>query len=152
MIGVALLAVLGGVLVGLSRQVNGRLALGTGAMTASFWNHLVGFGALCLLGVSGWGLAGWGIRGGDWPDFGAVPAWAWLGGPVGVVFVAAGSWLILRIGAAATALLVIAGQMVFGVALDLWLGVARQLALDALGVALILAGAALTLRGGGRRE
>jgi transporter family-2 protein len=138
-----LLAVLGGVLVSLSRQINGRLSLGTGAMTASFWNHLVGFAALNLLGLGGLTLGGVGP---GMPDLAAVPVWAWFGGPLGVVFVAAGSWLILRIGAASTALLVIGGQMVFGVALDLWLGVARVLWLDAAGIALILGGAALAAR------
>ena len=38
-VGMALLA---GVCISLSRQVNGRLALSKGALTASFWNHVVG--------------------------------------------------------------------------------------------------------------
>ena len=80
------------------------------------------------------------------PDLSAlrgVPGWAWLGGPLGVLFVAAGSWLVARIGAARTALLVIAGQMVSGAALDTlrlgWEGGG----LRALGVAVILAGVVL---------
>lgn len=136
MIVFVIFALLGGVLVGLSRQLNGRLALSTTALMASFWNHIVGFLALCAAMLAGPAL---------WPQgFVDVPWWAWFGGAVGVVFVASGSWLILRIGAVATALLVIAGQMVFGVALDLWFAVERNLALDTLGVALILAGVALT--------
>jgi len=129
------LAVLGGVLVSLSRQLNGRLALTTSALMASFWNHLIGFAALLAALLAAPAL---------WPAaLAEVPPWAWLGGPVGVLFVASGSWLILRIGATATAILVIAGQMVGGVALDLARGVARGVALDALGIALILAGVAL---------
>ena len=35
-------ALLAGIFVGLSRQVNGRLSLSTSAMESSFWNHIVG--------------------------------------------------------------------------------------------------------------
>lgn len=138
MIGFALLALSGGVLISLSRQLNGRLALSSTALTASFWNHLVGFGALAALLLAAPAF---------WPDpIGAVPLWAWFGGPLGVVFVASGSWLILRIGAAATAILVIAGQMVAGVALDMLRGADRVWPLDLLGIALIVAGIALSMQ------
>ncbi|MDP5359173.1 MAG: DMT family transporter, partial [Paracoccaceae bacterium] len=42
MIWFAAFAILAGVLVSLSRQINGRLALSTSALESSFWNHLVG--------------------------------------------------------------------------------------------------------------
>ena len=70
----------------------------------------------------------------------ASPWWAYLGGPVGVIFIAAGSWLIARIGAAQTALLIIAGQMVFGVVLDVIMGAPGDLWARTMGVGLILAG------------
>lgn len=131
MIGAVAMAVAAGALIGLSRQVNGRLALARGALGASFWNNLVG--ALALL------LAAFAFPP-DWSALREVPAWAWLGGALGVLFVAAGSWLVARIGAARTALLVIAGQMVTGAALDTlrmgWDGGA----LRGLGVAVILLG------------
>lgn len=131
-------AILAGVLVGLSRQINGRLALSTAPLIASFWNHLVGFVALSMLGL---------IIGGLIPPGAATAPWhAYVGGPIGVVFVAAGSWLIARIGAANTALLVISGQMVSGVALDLLRQVPTTLWASALGVVLILAGSVLTQR------
>lgn len=129
------LALLGGILISLSRQLNGRLSMSTSAMMASFWNHLVGFIVLTVVGI-----------GGAFTfliDPGAVPLWAWLGGPVGVVFIAAGSWLIVRIGATATALMMIAGQMVGGVVLDMLRGVERTPWLDGLGIVLILAGVTL---------
>jgi len=66
------------------------------------------------------------------------------GGPLGVVFVASGSWLVARIGAINTALLVVGGQMVSGVAFDLMRSAAPSAWLSGLGVALILAGMALT--------
>jgi transporter family-2 protein len=136
------LAFLGGMLISLSRQINGRLALSTTALMASFWNHVVGFVVLAALMLA---------APATWPgSLVDVPLWAWLGGPVGVVFVASGSWLILRIGAAATAILVIAGQMVSGVVLDLLRGIPRVLSWDMLGVALILVGVALSVKGSAR--
>ena len=129
-------ALLGGALVGLSRQLNGRLSLHTNALMASFWNHAVGLGVMVLAFLAMPTL---------WPDsFADVPVWAWFGGVIGVAFVASGSWLIVRIGAAMTAILVIAGQMVSGVTLDLLRGVERVLGYDALGIALIVAGVTLT--------
>lgn len=133
-----LLAILAGTLVSVSRQINGRLALATSALGASFWNHAVGFGLLLAAGL---------VFGGLWPEgTGAAPWYAWIGGPIGVIFVAAGSWFIARIGAVNTALLVIGGQMVSGVALDLWRGAPGDPWLRAGGVVLILAGMALLNR------
>lgn len=129
-------ASLAGVLVGLSRQINGRLALSSSPLIASLWNHLVGFVALTILGLSIGGLIPVGAEHAPWTDY--------VGGPIGVVFVAAGSWLIARIGAVNTALLVIGGQMVSGVALDLVLAAPMTLWATAAGVILILAGTFLT--------
>lgn len=130
------LALLGGILVGLSRQLNGRLSLSTSPLVASFWNHIVGFAALTALGLVIGGLLP--------PGIGKIPWYVWLGGPVGVIFVASGSWLIAKIGAVNTALLVIGGQMVSGVAFDLARGMPVALPASTAGVALILAGVALT--------
>ncbi len=133
-----LYAVLAGLLVGLSRQLNGRLALSGSPLIASFWNHLVGFVALTALGLAIGGLLPAGAADAPWH--------AYIGGPIGVVFVASGSWLIPRIGAVNTALLVIGGQMVSGVVLDLARGTPSTLWASALGVVLILGGMALTQR------
>ena len=128
----ASLAIFAGVLVSLSRQINGRLALSTSAMESSFWNHLVGLVFITVIAL----LVG-GLFAGE-PQ--AAPWWAYLGGTVGVVFIAAGSWLIAKIGAAQTALLIIAGQMVFGVLIDVAMGAPGNLWARILGVGLILAG------------
>ncbi|PXW72752.1 transporter family-2 protein [Loktanella sp. PT4BL] len=132
MIFFAALAILAGVLVSLSRQINGRLALSTSAMESSFWNHLVG-----LVFITCVALAVGGLFAGEPAQ---APWWAYLGGPVGVVFIAAGSWLIARIGAAQTALMIIAGQMISGVVLDIIMGAPGNMWARTLGVALILAG------------
>jgi len=132
MIVYAVLAVLAGILVSLSRQINGRLALSTSAMESSFWNHLVGLVFITLAALVFGGLfAGAPL---------ASPWWAYLGGTVGVIFIAMGSWLIQRIGAAQTALMIIAGQMVSGVVLDVAMGAPGNLWARIAGVGLILAG------------
>ena len=129
------LALAAGALVGTSRSLNGRLALSTSPLVASFWNHLVGFALLSAVALAFGGLMPNGL-----PD---APLTAWAGGTLGVIFVASGSWLIARIGATLTAILVIAGQMVSGVALDLAQGAGGAVWPRALGVALILAGVVL---------
>ena len=136
-------AALAGVLVGVSRQVNGRLSVSTTPLVASFWNHLVGF---VLLTAVGFVLGNLFVGGLLPPGAADAPLLAYIGGPIGVVFVAAGSWLIARIGAINTALLVIGGQMVSGVVLDLFRDSPPALWASALGVALILGGMALTQR------
>ncbi|MGV0911013.1 DMT family transporter [Martelella sp. FOR1707] len=132
MIAAIIYAVVTGILVILSRQVNGRLSLSTSPMTSSFYNHLVGFAVMSavLLAI-----------GGLWPtSFSDIPPYAWLGGPLGVIFVAAGSWVIPKIGAVNTAVLIIGGQMIAGAAMDMAEGVTASPVLRISGLALILAG------------
>lgn len=129
-------AIAAGVLIGLSRQLNGRLALSTTPLIASYWNHVVGFVFLTILGLALGNLVPAGAADAPW--------WVYVGGPLGVVFVTAGSWLIPRIGAINSALLVIGGQMVSGVVFDLVRGAPMTVWASALGVVLILGGVALT--------
>lgn len=143
MLGFAALAVIAGVLVSLSRQLNGSLSMYTSALHASFWNHVVGFALLTVIGV---------VFGGLWAgDPWGAPWWAYLGGPIGFVFIAASSWAVLRIGAAQTAMLIIAGQMISGVVVDVALGTAGNTAARNIGVCLILAGM-LVARSGARQK
>ncbi|MBA8880067.1 DMT family transporter [Phyllobacterium myrsinacearum] len=135
-----LLACLAGVLVGVSRQLNGRLSMSTSPLVASFWNHAVGFAILTVLGFFVGGLLPSGA--------GNAPWYAYLGGPVGVIFVAAGSWAISRIGAVNTALLIIGGQMVSGVILDFLQSAPASLWASTFGVALILGGMTISRRRG----
>jgi transporter family-2 protein len=133
-----LFAFAAGVFVSLSRAVNGRLALASSAMTASLWNHAVGLVTLLAVGLVTRQL---------WPEgVATIPAWAWAGGTLGVIFVASGSWLVTRLGATLTAIMVIAGQMTSGVVLDLVRGAPGSGLARALGVALIFAGLLITTR------
>ena len=131
-----LLAFAAGLLVILSRQVNGRLSLSTTPLISSFWNHVVGFVFLSALGLVLGGLVP--------PNIAEIPLWVFSSGALGVVFVTSGSWLLPRIGAVNSTLLVIAGQMVFGVLFDIMRGAPVTLWAAALGVVLILLGMVLT--------
>ncbi|TCT44541.1 DMT family transporter [Martelella mediterranea] len=132
MIAAIAFAVVAGVLVGISRQVNGRLSLSTSPMVSSFFNHFVGFIAMCIVALAVGGLIP--------QTLSDIPVYAYLGGPVGVIFVAAGSWVIPKIGAVNTAVLIIGGQMVAGVLMDLAEGAGGDSWLRYAGLALILAG------------
>ena len=126
------LAFVAGALVSLSRQLNGRLSLSTSALNASFWNHIVGLVFLTVLALIIGGL----FHG----DIAQAPKWAYLGGPIGVVFIGASSWLVAKLGAVSTAMLLIAGQMVSGVILDVLRDAPGALATRLIGVFLILLG------------
>jgi bacterial/archaeal transporter family-2 protein len=131
-------AFVAGLLIGLSRQLNGRLSLATSPLISSFWNHWVGFAALVLFGAVAGGLLPRGL--------GDVPLYAWLGGPLGVLFIALGSYCLQRLGAARTAMLVIAGQMVTGAAIDVAKGASGSVWMTLAGVALIVGGMVLGQR------
>ncbi|NMA98383.1 MAG: EamA-like transporter family protein [Phyllobacteriaceae bacterium] len=140
MIGPVIFAFVIGLLIILSRQINGRLSLSTTPLISSFWNHLVGLIFITLLGLAIGDLIP--------PNLAEIPLWVYLGGALGVFFVASGSWLITRIGAVNTTLLLISGQMVSGVVLDFARGVPITLWACVLGIVLIFAGMALTQRKG----
>ncbi|MEZ2218662.1 DMT family transporter [Rhizobium sp. RCC_161_2] len=104
------LALLNGVLIGTSRAINGHLGKKVGPVRTSLWNHAVGFIFLSL-------LIGLFYRS-DLAVGTGVPVNAWLGGVLGVVFVALNSYVIPRLGASKTSSLVVAAQMLTSVAID----------------------------------
>lgn len=104
------LALLNGVLIGVSRAINGHLGKKVGPLRTSLWNHAVGFVFLSvLIGV---------IYRNDLAVGSDVPVSAWLGGVLGVVFVALNSHVVPRLGASKTTSLVVAAQMLASVAID----------------------------------
>lgn len=138
MIEAVVLAFVAGGLVGVSRQLNGRLATSTSALFASFCNHIVGFVLLTAIGLAIGGLVSDGAFAGPW--------YIYFGGPVGVVFVALSSWIIGQIGATRSTMLIIAGQVLGGVALD-WVLTGKPVSPAALGgIVLIVAGVIVAQR------
>ena len=78
------------------------------------------------------------------------PAWLWLNGVMGAIVVLTITFTAPRIGTFATIGLLIAGQLAMGAAIDRWgLFGSDRIALHwprVLGIALLAAGAALSLR------
>lgn len=110
MTGLILLALLNGVLIAASRSINGRLGLSIGALYSSFWNHLGGFLLLTALLIAA------GVPGLDTALEAPLPAY--FGGALGALFVAVNSSVLPRLGAVTTLMLIIAGQMSAGMAID----------------------------------
>jgi transporter family-2 protein len=134
-----LLAFSNGLIIALARVVNARLSESKGPMRASLWNHFVGF-VLLLVVVA------------ITSDFsflrtiGDVPAAAYLGGIIGACFVALNSFVMPRIGAMRTILLVISGQMISASLLDSMTNVIASFPAQLLGVSLILVGITISRR------
>ena len=128
-----LLAVMNGVFIGLSRVINGRLSIDVGPFRASFCNHFVGFMFLTtILMATGH------IR------FGAAshaPLFTYLGGVFGAFFVALNSYVLPRIGAVKTVVLVICGQMISGLVIDFRNGGAIPSLARFIGITMIIFGA-----------
>ncbi|NBW09013.1 MAG: DMT family transporter [Caulobacteraceae bacterium] len=87
------------------------------------------------------------------PDLAAVktlPAWAWMGGLYGCVFVITAAWGVPRLGAALTITLMVAGQLLLSLILDHFgaLGVPRHpIGIGRLaGVALVFIGVLMVRR------
>lgn len=111
----ALLALSAGVAVSVQQAINARAAVVAGSpWSATAINFLVGFVALgaalslVLLAVEG--------GAGSWPD---MPWWLYIGGPIGVAFIAMAALVVPRLGVLRFALAVILGQLSGGLVLDL---------------------------------
>jgi transporter family-2 protein len=104
-----ILALINGMVIGISRAMNGQLSMSAGPFQASLWNHAVGFLFLSLILL---------VLGGAHAGYATLPAGACLGGFFGALFVAVNSFVFNRLGAMRAALLVIGGQMLFAVLID----------------------------------
>lgn len=134
-----LLAFCNGLIIALARVINARLSESKGPMRASFWNHLVGFLLLVIIVIvtSGFSFL-YSIR--------DVPAPAYLGGIIGACFVALNSFVMPKIGAMRTILLVISGQMITASILDLLTNSIASVSAQILGIFLILLGITVSRR------
>ncbi len=134
------LALVNGILIGVGRVVNGRLAISVGAFRTSLRNHLAGFLFLVPIAVVLYGFTP--------PIFSSAPLWAWAGGVLGVGFVAINAHVIPRLGASATAAFVVAAQMITSLVIDVAQRGTTIGFLGAAGALLIVVGVALQAGGG----
>lgn len=110
---VVLLAVSAGFGISVQQAINGRVSSATGQpLAATLVNFVVGFSALALATVVG--LAVGYIQFGAWPS----EWWLYLGGPIGVLFIALAAWAVRGVGVLVFGLLTIAGQLTGSVLLD----------------------------------
>lgn len=108
-----LLALLNGVLIALTRSLNGKLAVTHSAFYASWINHIVGFAALTLVTLTFVGRP---------THMDTVPAVLYLGGIIGALYVTLNAYVVPHLGLTVATLCVIAGQMVTSVVIDAVLG------------------------------
>ena len=140
-----LCAALVGVLLTMQAGVNAELRHGIGSVLGTaFASFLVGTLALAAAAVATRSPVP------DLKALGAIPAWHWLGGLLGAVYIAAAVVLAPRLGAATMIAAVVAGQMASAVTLDHfgWVGFERHPATPArlLGAALVIVGVRLIQR------
>lgn len=109
-------ALVAGLAIAVQQAINGRVgATARNAWTAAWVNFTLG---TVMLGVA-LGLA-WGLTEFDPGALPAGPWWLYLGGAIGVLFIAAAAWVVQRLGVLLFALLAITGQLTGALLLD-WL-------------------------------
>lgn len=111
---VLLMAALAGAGTAVQQAINSRVAVGTGQpIAATTVNFMVGLFALTLV------LGGQTLLAG--PPTGNLPdePWFYLGGPIGVLFIALAAWAVRPLGVLTFALLAVMGQLLGAVGIDL---------------------------------
>ncbi|MGK5517920.1 DMT family transporter [Micromonospora sp. URMC 107] len=120
-LGLALLPLIAGVGIAWQQAVNGRVRSAAGsALTATLVNFSVGTVALLVTFAVDVAIRGW--------PAGGAPAepWLYLGGPIGIVFIAIAAAIVRFTGVLLLGLATIAGQIVGAVLLDLLLPTAAS--------------------------
>ncbi|MEU4772269.1 DMT family transporter [Micromonospora sp. NPDC023644] len=120
-LGLALLPLIAGVGIAWQQAVNGRVRTAAGsALTATLVNFSVGTVALLVTFAVDVAIRGW--------PAGGAPAepWLYLGGPIGIVFIAIAAAIVRFTGVLLLGLATIAGQIVGAVLLDLLLPTAAS--------------------------
>ncbi len=138
------LAAVAGVLVGMQAPVNSRLGKSVGSVQAATFSFIVGTIGLALVATLFYGgLGGFG-------HVGKAPAWAWIGGLFGAVYVTVAILTVQTLGVSGLTVIVISGQLVAAVAIDRFglLGITKQPigASRIVGLVLLVVGALLVVR------
>jgi transporter family-2 protein len=107
-------AVIAGVLIAVQQAINANVGRAAGSpMTAAWVNFF--FGTLGLGAALGIGIT---FFTGQWTALPSAPWWMYLGGTIGLIFIAAAAWVVPIIGVLIFALASIAGQLFGALALD----------------------------------
>ncbi|WP_240651655.1 DMT family transporter [Serratia microhaemolytica] len=132
------IALLNGIVISSARVINGQLSTSVGALHTSLWNHSVGFLFLTpIVALLYWQQ----LSQLDWLQ---IPAYSWLGGVFGALFIATSSYVFPRMGALNTSVLIIGGQMCSAVLFDVLSHGGRGQMMQLLGIALITIGIILS--------
>ncbi|MCC6496506.1 MAG: DMT family transporter [Propionibacteriaceae bacterium] len=137
-----LLGAVAGALIPFQTAINSRLAVRLGAVfPASLVSFAIGSAGLGLLVVATGTPMPWAATAAD------QPWWIWIGGVCGLVFLTMNIVLMPRIGASATVVLPLVGQVFGGLVIDMTgafeMAVRPLSLLRALGAVLVVAGAAM---------
>ena len=136
-------ALIAGLVIAVQQAINGRVgAAARNAWTAAWVNFTLG---TVMLGAV-LGLA-WAFTEFDPGSLPAGPWWLYIGGTIGVLFIAAAAWVVQRLGVLLFALLTITGQLTGAVLLD-WLAPADGVTFHVtLIIGVLLAGVAVAIGG-----
>jgi len=138
------LAAAAGVLVGLQAPVNSRLGKSIGSVQAATFSFVVGMIALALVATLFYGGLG------SFGQAGKAPAWAWVGGLLGAVYVTVAILTVRTLGVSGLTALVICGQLAAAVVIDRFglLGIAKHSVgvPRIVGLVLLVLGALLVVR------
>ncbi|MGA7705384.1 MAG: DMT family transporter [Solirubrobacteraceae bacterium] len=138
------LAACAGVLVGMQAPINSRLGRNIGSVQAATFSFVVGTVALVLVATLFYGGLG------SFGQAAKAPAWAWVGGLLGAVYVTVAILTVRTLGVSGLTALVIAGQLTAAVIIDRFglLGIAKQPipATRIVGLVLLVVGVALVVR------
>ncbi len=116
-----IVALMAGLAIAVQQAINGRVgAAAHNAWTAAWLNFTLG---TVMLGAV-LGLA-WSVTDFDPGPLPAGPWWLYLGGSIGVLFIAAAAWIVQRLGVLLFALLTITGQLSGALILD-WVAPAAE--------------------------
>ena len=129
-----LIGLLNGFCITLSRVFNGQLSTKYGAFHASLVNHVVGFLFLSLLLFT--------VSVSLLDPLHTMPnePELYLGGAIGALYVAVNSFVMAKLGSTNSIVLVVCGQMLFGLAVDMYSSRLEDLGLNVLGAGLVITG------------
>ena len=109
-------AFVAGLAIAVQQAINGRVGAAAGNGFSAAW---VNFTFGCVLLGAAFGLA-WALTDVDPVALPAGPWWIYLGGAIGVLFIATAAWVVQRLGVLLFALTAITGQLIGALLLD-WL-------------------------------